>query len=131
VHPGVFEHETRACNNLSNRLRHEQFGPASSAGGDDTLDGGTGKDFVSYFFSCAAVTVSLTTGTATGEGTDTIANVEDVEGSRQADSITGNAGPNVFWGASGDDTIDGSTGVDTVSYEFSQTGVTATLPPGQ
>jgi Ca2+-binding RTX toxin-like protein len=98
--------------------------------GDDTLDGGTGEDFASYFFSSAGVTLNLTTGTATGEGTDAIANIEDVEGSRQNDTITGDAGPNVFWAHLGDDAIDGSTGVDTASYEFAQSGVTATLATG-
>lgn len=98
--------------------------------GDDTLDGGTGEDFASYFFSSAGVTVNLTAGTATGEGTDTIANVEDVEGSRQTDTLTGNAESNLFWAHLGDDVIDGSTGVDTVSYQFSLTGVTANLTTG-
>jgi Ca2+-binding RTX toxin-like protein len=98
--------------------------------GDDTLDGGTGEDFASYFYSSAGVTVSVTAGTATGEGTDTLANIEDVEGSRQADSLTGDAGPNVFWPLAGNDAIDGSTGVDTVSYQFAQTGVTADLTNG-
>ena len=98
--------------------------------GDDTLDGGTGEDFASFFFSSAGVTVNLTTGTVTGEGTDTLANVEDVEGSRHDDSLTGDAGANVFWAHLGNDTIDGSTGTDTVSYEFSQSAVTANLTTG-
>jgi Ca2+-binding RTX toxin-like protein len=72
------------------------------------------EDFASFFFSSAGVTVSLTTGTATGEGTDTLAGIEDLEGSRQNDSLMGDAGPNVFWAAVGNDTIDGSTGTDTV-----------------
>lgn len=97
--------------------------------GDDTLDGGAGEDFAS-FFSSAGVTVNLTTGEASGEGTDTLANIEDVEGSRHDDSLTGNAGPNVFWPALGNDTIDGSTGTDTVSYEFARTSVTANLTTG-
>ncbi len=98
--------------------------------GDDTLDGGLGEDFASFFYSSAGVTVNLTTGTATGEGTDTLANIEDLEGSRQDDSLTGNAGPNLFWPLLGNDTIDGTTGTDTVSYEFSNSGVTASLTTG-
>jgi Ca2+-binding RTX toxin-like protein len=98
--------------------------------GNDALDGGLGEDFASFLFSSAGVTVSLTTGTATGEGTDTLAGIEDLEGSRQNDSLTGDAGPNVFWAAVGNDTIDGSTGTDTVSYQFSQTEVTANLTTG-
>jgi Ca2+-binding RTX toxin-like protein len=98
--------------------------------GDDTLDGGTGEDFASFFFSSAGVTVSLTTGTATGEGSDTLANLGDVEGSRQDDSLTGDAGPNVFWAHLGNDTIDGSTGTDAVSYQYANSAITANLTAG-
>jgi Ca2+-binding RTX toxin-like protein len=98
--------------------------------GDDTLDGGSGEDFASFFFSSAGVTVNLSTGTATGEGSDTLANIEDLEGSKLDDSLTGDAGPNVFWAAAGDDTVDGSTGTDTVSYEFAQSAVAADLSTG-
>jgi Ca2+-binding RTX toxin-like protein len=98
--------------------------------GDDVLDGGTGVDFASFVYSSAGVTVSLSTGTATGEGTDTLANIEDLEGSRQDDSLTGDAGSNLFWAAPGNDAIDGSSGTDTVSYEFSQSAVTANLTTG-
>jgi len=98
--------------------------------GNDSLDGGLGQDFASFSFSAAGVTVNLTTGTATGEGTDTLASIEDVEGSRHDDSLTGDAGPNVFFSTPGNDSIDGSTGTDTASYEFSQSPITASLTTG-
>lgn len=99
-------------------------------GGGDSLDGAAGEDFASFFFSSAGITVNLTTGTATGEGTDTLASIEDVEGSRHDDNFTGDAGPNVFWPALGNDVIDGRSGTDTVSYEFAQSAVTANLATG-
>src|SRR6266545_1184092 len=74
--------------------------------------------------------VSLTTGTATGEGTDTLANIEDLEGSRHDDTLTGDAGPNVLFSTPGNDSFDGSTGTDTLSYAFSQSAVTASLTTG-
>jgi Ca2+-binding RTX toxin-like protein len=39
--------------------------------GDDTLNGGTGTDSASYSESLTAVTASLDTNSATGEGSDT------------------------------------------------------------
>jgi len=99
-------------------------------GGDDALDGGSGEDFVSFVFSQFGVTANLTTGTATGEGSDTLANIEDIVGTKHDDTLTGDAGPNVFLPLVGNDTIDGSTGTDMVSYEVSPSAVTANLTTG-
>jgi len=49
--------------------------------GDDTIDGRGGADFASFFASPAPVTVDLAAGTATGEGTDTLTGIENVNGS--------------------------------------------------
>ncbi len=98
--------------------------------GDDALDGGSGVDFASFYFSSAGVTANLTTGTATGEGTDTLANIEDVEGTPHDDSLTGSVGPNRFWPHLGNDTIDGSGGEDWVSFQYSSGAVTANLSSG-
>jgi Ca2+-binding RTX toxin-like protein len=98
--------------------------------GDDAMDGGSGSDFVSFLFSSAGVTASLTAGTAIGEGSDTLTNIEDVEGSRHDDVLTGNAGPNTFWAHAGKDVIDGGGGTDAVSYFYSANGVTASLATG-
>src|SRR6266508_2291173 len=74
--------------------------------GNDTLDGGLGgQDFASFSFWAAGVTVSLTTGTATGGGTDTLAHIEDLEGSRHDDSLTGDAGTNVLFSTPGNDSF--------------------------
>jgi len=98
--------------------------------GDDALDGGSGEDFVSFYFSSAGVTANLTTGTATGEGTDTLANIENIEGSQHDDVLTGTAGTNWFWSHAGNDSIDGSGGEDWVSFLFSTAAVTASLTSG-
>jgi Ca2+-binding RTX toxin-like protein len=99
-------------------------------GGDDALDGGSGEDFVSFVFSQFGVTANLTIGTATGEGSDTLANIEDIVGTKHDDTLTGDAGPNAFLPLVGNDAIDGSSGTDTVSYEVSPSAVTANLTTG-
>jgi Ca2+-binding RTX toxin-like protein len=98
--------------------------------GNDTLDGGPGEDFASFFLSTVGVTANLTTGTATGEGTDRLTAIEDLAGSKHDDVFTGDAGANVFWSSLGDDRLDGGLGTDTVSYEFSATAVVADLSMG-
>lgn len=120
-------------------------------GGDDSLDGGGEAelgDVVMYEWSEAAVTVNLTTGTATGEGSDTLTGVEHVVGSTLDDTITGDASVNYlvgregndtligmagddgFVGGDGDETIDGGRGVDWVDFEDAPGPVTADLVAG-
>jgi Ca2+-binding RTX toxin-like protein len=84
------------------------------AGGDDHLDGGAGIDTVDFGLSKDGVTVNLKQGTATGAGTDTVANFENVSGSSGDDTIDGNAGPNTLGGGDGDDTIEGGSGDDRI-----------------
>jgi Ca2+-binding RTX toxin-like protein len=82
-------------------------------GGDDTIDGGGGEDdWVQYFFAPGSVTVNLTTGTATGDGADTLIEIEFVNGSPFDDSITGDAGNNILAGLGGNDVITGMAGDD-------------------
>ncbi len=83
--------------------------------GDDSLDGGAGDDTAYYDWATAAVTVSLLTGTATGEGTDTLTNIENVVGSAFDDVLTGNAGANTLVGGDGNDILDGGAGNDTLT----------------
>ena len=126
--------------------------------GNDWIDGGAGADLVDYTNAPGPVTVNLNTGTATGDGTDTIANVSDAYGSwSYADVITGNANSNylVGWGdadfiyglgsgdtiqsgdgndtiegGAGNDNIQGGNGTDTVSYENAAGAVTVSLATG-
>ncbi|KGM32128.1 calcium-binding protein [Inquilinus limosus] len=87
-------------------------------GGADRLDGGAGNDTVSYFDSIGAVTVDLSTGTATGGHADgnVLISIENLAGSDSyGDSLTGNAGANALDGLGGDDTLRGGGGKDTLT----------------
>jgi Ca2+-binding RTX toxin-like protein len=127
--------------------------------GADYLDGGDGIDTADYTVdehqpmfgpprtpSTEGVTVNLALGTASGgdgEGDtttthqyDRLVNIENVLGSKYADTLIGNAGVNVLSGAAGNDTLsggggadtlDGGAGQDTAAYYGSTTGVTVSL----
>jgi Ca2+-binding RTX toxin-like protein len=82
--------------------------------GNDTLDGGTGNDTGSYSASLTAVTASLATKSATGEGSDTFIGVENLLGSSKADTLTGSESNNKLTGGGGSDTEQGGLGSDTV-----------------
>ncbi len=81
-------------------------------GGSDTIVGGAGFDFVSYPISGRGVRVNLATGTATGEGSDSISSVEGIVGSEHDDQLIGNARANVLYGLKGDDHLVGAGGSD-------------------
>ncbi len=75
--------------------------------GDDTLDGAGDDDAASFANSSAGVTASLADGTATGQGTDTLDNFEELIGSTGNDTLTGDDEENEIYGNAGDDTISG------------------------
>lgn len=87
--------------------------------GTDVVDGGPGVDKVDYLLNqnIPSVALDLTdsgpqdTG---GAGTDTIANVENVDGTAGADVLRGDSGPNELFASSGNDEIDGRGGKDTL-----------------
>jgi Ca2+-binding RTX toxin-like protein len=127
--------------------------------GADYLDGGAGIDTADYTLderqpmfgpprtpATEGVTVNLQTGTASGgdgEGDtttthqfDKLVNIENVIGSKFADTLIGNTGVNVLSGAAGDDTLAGGGGADTLNggagldmaaYYGSATGVNVSL----
>jgi len=72
-------------------------------------------DVVSYKFSPAAVNVNLTTGVATGWGTDTLKDIEHIVGSNFRDTLIGDANPNAIFGEDGNDSISGLGGDDFLS----------------
>ena len=86
--------------------------------GNDTLAGGTGADAVDYANAIGDITVNLTTGTATGDGTDTLNGILHVTGGPGNDAITGNAAANVLAGGPGNDTIIGGAGDDSLIGDF-------------
>lgn len=115
--------------------------------GADRLNGGPGTDTVVYWKSGAAVTINLGEGTGMGghaEG-DTIAEVENVEGSDHHDVLEGDGGFNRLYGGAGDDDLrgaggddvleggagadrlDGGAGIDTAFYRASNAAITIDL----
>jgi Ca2+-binding RTX toxin-like protein len=121
--------------------------------GDDLMDGGAGFDRAAFSSGATrGVTVDLRLqGTAqdTGQGMDTLVNIENVSGTRFNDVITGDEGSNWLWGGSdgsgvtgddvisaggGDDlvevgtgnhTLDGGAGADALSLYGNQFDITA------
>ncbi len=85
---------------------------------DESFDGGGGDDTVSYASGRAPVAGISVDNMAHGGNPsteDTLDEVEDVVGTREGDSITGNNVPNDLDGRGGDDVISGGTatsGVD-------------------
>jgi Ca2+-binding RTX toxin-like protein len=85
--------------------------------GDDTVLGGPGLDSVSFAGAKAGVTASLANGVATGNGSDTMQEVERLVGSAKGDHLTGSNGPNLLRGGAGDDVLHGLGGNDTLEGE--------------
>ncbi len=113
----------------------------SGGTGNDTLDGGADVDTVDYSAAVAGVTVDLASGIASdgSGGTDTLSNIENVNGSAFADVLTGDASDNALHGGAGndilignagDDTLDGGADNDTADYSAAAAGVTANLAAG-
>lgn len=79
----------------------------------DVLDGGAGVNTVSYA-SSSAVTVNLASITQSGGDAagDNLSNIQNVIGSSQADSLTGDINANQLQGGDGNDTLLGGLGHD-------------------
>ena len=125
------------------------LGTASSVGAI-VVDGGSGDDSItndstvattaSYADSAVGVTVDLASGSATGDGNDTLTGVTNVIGSSLGDSLSGDANANVLAGGGGsdvlagrggDDTLDGGTGAgDTADYSAAASSVVVDLGSG-
>jgi trimeric autotransporter adhesin len=82
--------------------------------GRDTLDGGDGNDTAVYSSSSEAVNANLAQNRGQGgdaEG-DTYNAVENITGSRYADTLVGDAANNTLDGGRGNDTLAGGAGAD-------------------
>jgi large repetitive protein len=86
----------------------------SGGSGDDTLNGGSGTDTATFEDATSRVVVDLEVGTATGQGSDTLTDIENVTGSDGNDIITGDSGANTIDGGAGDDYVEGGGGNDTI-----------------
>ena len=101
--------------------------------GNDTLNGGGGYDEAAYTEDPTnGVVVNLATGVAQDGwgGTDTLSNIEGVEGSWKDDSITGSSADNSLDGRAGNDTLDGGAGADTAEYNQATGAVQVNLALG-
>ncbi len=90
--------------------------PAGSADtSNDSINGGPGgsndQDIV-WYLSSPRVEVDLSIGRATGEGTDSLGGIENVQGSPHSDLLIGSGGTNSIDGGGGDDTIHGGAASD-------------------
>ncbi len=119
----------------------------AAGGGFDLFDGGAGVDSVSFAGYASGVTVDLAAlGLYEGDlRRITLTNVENVQGTRYDDRLTGNGaanlltgglGADIIAGGAGDDVIEGGyggdiltggAGIDTLSYENARTGVVVSL----
>ncbi|MEA2435245.1 MAG: hypothetical protein QOG54_2702 [Actinomycetota bacterium] len=99
--------------------------------GNDTMDGQTGeRDLAFYVFSATAISADLAGHSVTGEGNDTIPNVEGVAGSPNDDTILGGPTHDLISGGGGDDLIDGRGGFDVAVYALSPGPVNVNLAQG-
>jgi Ca2+-binding RTX toxin-like protein len=98
--------------------------------GDDVLRGSAGRDTVNYSRAEQAVVVNLVSGTATGQGADSLAEIENIVGSAFDDTLSGDGGDNRLTGGDGNDVLDGGAGRDTVVYNKASTGVIIDLVAG-
>lgn len=88
------------------------FNGAVGGAGNDRLIGGNGFDLIAFVDAPNPVNVDLAAGTATGDGADTLSEIDGVAGSGSNDTIRGTAGTNILLGGGGNDTIftGGNTG---------------------
>jgi Ca2+-binding RTX toxin-like protein len=107
--------------------------------GNDALHGGAGNDTATFASASGGVTANLATGSASGQGTDTMTGIENLTGSGHNDTLTGDSGANALnggngndtiVGGAGDDTIDGGSGTDTADYSSAGSGVAVDLTAG-
>jgi hypothetical protein len=80
--------------------------------GNDTLRGGDGLDLVDFSVSGVVVNVNLNNGTASGDGSDVLIEVENIKASNGNDTLTGSTVANDIEGGQGNDSIDGGWGND-------------------
>jgi Ca2+-binding RTX toxin-like protein len=93
--------------------------------GDNVLNGGPGVDNASFASgNNATVDMNISGPQATGDGTNTLIDVEGLSGGDGNDTLIGDAGPNALTGGEGVDLLDGRGGND--SLIDSSDGSTAT-----
>ena len=90
-------------------------------GGDDALKGQGGTDSTSYADFAGPINASLRAGTVIGDGTDSVAGIEDLTGTSADDTIEGDGANNE---------LDGGGGTDTLSFAGAPGDVVADIGDG-
>lgn len=80
--------------------------------GNDTINGGAGSDTADYANAYGSVKADLSKSVATGHGSDSLINIENISGSTYGDVLTGSTGANTLSGNNGNDTLSGGAGND-------------------
>jgi Ca2+-binding RTX toxin-like protein len=122
----------------STKLWFESFNGGT---GNDVINGGTITDTLALRNSNRAafntvavgVNVDLQAGTATGQGSDTLVNINQVRGSGEDDTLRGSNGTvitEVLEGMNGNDVIDGRGGLDMARYDYAGNAVNVSLASG-
>ena len=114
-------------------IGNEKLNIFAPGAGNDSVDGGAGFDYATFWFAEAPVDASLARGTSIGasatdaqgneigEGTDTLLNLEGLLGSIQfGDTLTGDNAGNVLNGEGGDDVLVGNDGNDLFMGELGE-----------
>jgi Ca2+-binding RTX toxin-like protein len=86
--------------------------------GNDTMRGGEGVDLADFAAAGVDMTIDLTTGRATGDGTDLLFDIENILAGDGDDKLTGSAGANDLDGGAGIDSLNGGAGNDTMAGCF-------------
>jgi Ca2+-binding RTX toxin-like protein len=89
--------------------------------GNDTLVGGDGVDLATFLDARQRIEASLLTGTAVGDGADTMTGFEGLAGSQLNDLLIGNDEQNYFFGLDGNDVVRGADGFDSMLFLLSVT----------
>jgi len=105
------------CGNAGNDDLRGSDGNDSFEGGagDDSIAGQVGSDTVSYAKAPAGVMVDLAGGIATGDGTDSLAGIENAVGSAFGDLLKAELTGSVLSGGASDDNLQGRDGNDTLN----------------
>ena len=80
--------------------------------GDDILRGGIGSDTAVFSDQDNQIDLTITTSQDTGDGSDTLLSIENVNAGGGDDTVTGNSGANTLNGESGDDILSSGSGDD-------------------
>jgi Ca2+-binding RTX toxin-like protein len=100
-------------NSIAGGSGNDTLDGGSGAGAPDKFNGGSGDDTVTYVNASGSVVLSLISGGTAGDANgDEYAAIENVTGSKFADTIEGDSGINLIFGGGGDDTIKGGGASD-------------------